>query len=365
MKFVKTEDLKIGMRLAKPIYNNKGVLLYERDSELTTQGIDSIKNFGLIGIYILEPAEPLPPMSQDDIDFERFQTVSIFTIKDELNEILNHHKQKQSYQFAETVLKAYGRLERKINFVQNLRSSADFVYKHSLNVAMLCALISRKMNIRHEEQLETIIAGFVHDIGKLQAPEELIGTRELDEIAKRELSHFEFGGISIVEQAFYSSPNIKRIILQSYKQLEAFRNEKELENMKLVNGARVLIVAETYDAMTAMCINGEPQSEIKTLKFLQSHPEIFDPEAVEALVKSIHFVSEGCSVELSNGQKALVLSANEKDVLRPILLCFSNNMIMDLQQTMMFGDIEIVDIMKTMDNRYAMDLDAVKKVKEE
>ena len=61
MKFVRTEDLKAGMRLAKPIYNKKGVLLYERNSALTAPGIASAKNFGLIGVYILEPAEPLPP----------------------------------------------------------------------------------------------------------------------------------------------------------------------------------------------------------------------------------------------------------------------------------------------------------------
>ena len=45
MLFVKTEDLKQGMRLARPIYNKNGVLLFERDSRLTKQGIDSVKNF--------------------------------------------------------------------------------------------------------------------------------------------------------------------------------------------------------------------------------------------------------------------------------------------------------------------------------
>ena len=59
MLFVKTEDLKPGMRLAN--------------------------NFGLIGIYILEPAEPVPPMSEDDIEFERFQAMSIFEIKEILD----------------------------------------------------------------------------------------------------------------------------------------------------------------------------------------------------------------------------------------------------------------------------------------
>ena len=69
MLFVKTEELKQGMRLAKPIYSKTGVLLYGRDTKLTEQGIASIKNFDLIGIYILEPAEPLPPMSDDDVEF--------------------------------------------------------------------------------------------------------------------------------------------------------------------------------------------------------------------------------------------------------------------------------------------------------
>ena len=88
MLFVQTEKLKTGMRLAKPIYNKNGVMLYERDSKLTSQGIVSIHNFGLIGVYILEPAEPVPPMTEDDIEFERFQAMAIFTIKEILDQIV-------------------------------------------------------------------------------------------------------------------------------------------------------------------------------------------------------------------------------------------------------------------------------------
>jgi len=85
--FVPTDDLKVGMRLAKPIYNKNGVLLYERNTKLTLQGIYSVKNFELIGLYILEPAEPLPPMTPEDIEFERFQTMAVFSIKDDLKSI--------------------------------------------------------------------------------------------------------------------------------------------------------------------------------------------------------------------------------------------------------------------------------------
>ena len=85
MIFVKADELKKGMRLAKPIYNKNGVMLYERDSRLTEQGIVSIQNFGLIGIYVLEPAEPVPPMSAEDIEFERYQTMAVVAIKEILD----------------------------------------------------------------------------------------------------------------------------------------------------------------------------------------------------------------------------------------------------------------------------------------
>jgi hypothetical protein len=49
MHFVKTEELKTGMRLARPIYNKKSILLFDRNSLLSVQAIESIRNFGLIG----------------------------------------------------------------------------------------------------------------------------------------------------------------------------------------------------------------------------------------------------------------------------------------------------------------------------
>ena len=167
MLFVKTEDLKPGMRLAKPIYNRLGVLLYERNTNLTPQGINSIKKFSLIGIYILEPAEPVPPLSEEDLRFEQFQTVYMFRLRDELSKLGKGNPPDKLYDLAQNILKEYGRLDHKINFSQNIRSSGDFVYKHGLNVAILCALITHKLGFAYEEQLAIVEAALLYDIGYL------------------------------------------------------------------------------------------------------------------------------------------------------------------------------------------------------
>lgn len=354
MKFVRTEDLKIGMRLAKPIYNNKGVLLYDRNSKLTSQSIESARNFKLIGIYILEAAEPLPPISEEDLEFEKFQMVSVFTVEDELQSMLKKGKASKIHMLVETIVRSYGRLDHKINFIQNLRSKEDFVYKHSLNVAILAALISHKMNMRSDETNDAILAALVHDVGKLNVDPNLLIKEDITEEELTDLRRAELNGHLTIEESFAASPNVKRAVVQTARRLDCFRNNTPLDEGKLINAAKVLIVAETYETMTAINSNGEPQSEIAVIKLLKSRPDIFDPVAVNALIKSINLLVEGSSVELSNGEKALVIAPNERDILRPMVLLFSSNTILDLAQTALYADIEVSDVMKTLDNRYVM-----------
>ncbi len=358
MRFVKTEELKNGMRIARPIYNKSGVLLHERDSKLTSASINSIKNFGLIGIFILEPAEPCPPMSEDDIEFERFQTVQVYALEEEIKSILYLKRTKKLDVIAAAISKNYGHLNKKINFSQNLRSKDDYVYKHSLNVAMLSAMIGHRMNISVEEANDVVLASLVHDIGKLMIPDSL--TRGItDEELERLYETSQGQGFEFIGQVLSASPNIKRICVQANKQLMELKAGSIPEKMKLVTGTKILMVAETYDAMTAMSMSGEPASEVEALRYLTNNSEVFDSKVVDALVNSINILNEGTCVVLSNGEKALVLSTNPRNVLQPMVLAFNKNEMMDLSNRQLFDDIEIVDIMKSMDDRYVMNADAI------
>lgn len=361
MLFVKRDELKKGMRLARPIYNKDGVLLYERNSKLTAQGIESIKNFGLIGIFVLEPAEPVPPMTQADIDFERFQTMNVFSIQEEMEKILQTKRLNKMPTIAANIIKNYGHLDKKINFVQNLRSNDDYTYKHSLNVAILCAMMTHVLNLRVDEQLETVQASIIHDIGKMTVPKAIMDKDVLTDEEQRLIRTAEVEGFNLIDIVFSSTPNIKRICAQAQRALESLETEEDISSLKMVNGAKVLAVAETFDTMTAMHVEKAPESEVAALKHLLNNPQVYDSKIVAGLIQSINILSPGVSVELNTGQKALVLAANEQNILEPMILMFGDNSIVDLSDRNKFGDLEIKDIMKTMDNRHVMDTELLKK----
>lgn len=361
MIFVRANDIKPGMRLARPIYNKNGVLLFERNSKVSANAISSIKNFGLLGIYVLEPAEPVPPMTKEDIEFERFQTMVGSLLEEELNQIMQNGKTYKTQTIVGMITKNYAHLDKKINFNQNLRSREDYTYRHSLNVAILSAMLSHTMNIRIEEQLWTITAALVHDMGKLTVNKEIADCDELTDEKRMRLAQAEVSAYDIIDRAFADGAHIRRICAQSQKVLlDAVMQRSDSQAMKMVTGAKILAVAGMYDSLTAMQLGKEPMSEIKALKYLMDNPDFFDPEVVMALVRTINFLIPGVSVELNNGDKALVITENKRNILRPMILNFRDNRVLDLSDDIIYEDIWIEDVMKTMDNRYIMDIQTLR-----
>ncbi len=350
MLFVKVEELRTGMRLAKPIYNKHGVLLHERNSKLTLQNIYSIKNFGLIGLYILEPAEPVPPMSEDDIRFERFQTVGIFNIRDNLQLVANGQEPKSLDKFLSLLITNYGSLERKINFIQNLRSSSDYIYKHSLNVAILAAMIGHKMGLAGESLNRLVKAALLHEVGALTVA--MPNFHIADEWSLDHKKMVRNNTSDLLLENGEIDDAVCSIIAKYHAKFMKEEEKAGVEGMDLPSN--ILYVADVYDRMTAMKSYEEPTSELQAIRMLLEDQEWYPSEVVGALMECINLLIPGVCLELSNGKKAVVIEDNHNNVLRPVVLSFLDNTVYDLRDDNVFKKVKIRDIMKTMDNRIKM-----------
>lgn len=353
MLFIKTEDLKYGMRLAKPIYNKTGVLLYERNTGLTMQGIESVKNFGLLGLYILEPAEPVPPMTDEDLDFERFQTMAVFSIREELDSLKAGMEPKNLKRLSHAIITNYGRLDHKITFTQNLRSTTDYVYKHVINTAILSALISSHAGIGPNEKEELVLAALLHDTGKLLLPSRV--RDKYDDYDANDMimvRKFQADGLGLIRPELGLDSGVKRIVAQMHR-MEYGGDEND--GGKILKSTKILKVANLFDTMTCMKLNSESISEIAAIKHLLKNQKEYGEEIVGALIKSINILTPGVCIELTNKEKGLVINENTDNILRPMVLGFTTNRIYDLGNDSVYKKYQIVDIMKTMDNRIKVD----------
>ena len=123
--------------------------------------------------------------------------------------------------------------------------------EHSRRVADLCVAAARgRMS---EEQLYILeVAGLLHDMGKLGMPDSiLLKPGPLTEEERRIMSTHDRIGVEILRDAF-SSKELSDIVANSHAWFTGNPNEPNLptgEDIPL--GARLLTIADAYDAMTS------------------------------------------------------------------------------------------------------------------
>ena len=364
MKFVRTDHLKAGMRLAKPIYNKNGVLLYDRNSVLTEPGIISARNFGLVGVYVLEPAEPVPPLSREDLEFEQLQTVYIFQLRECLDLIAKRKRIEPLPKLLNNIIQHYGALDHRVNFNQNLRSSEDFMYKHAISTAILVSMISSRLHYDHQQQITLAAAALLYDIGYSHVPKNILD-KESDTLSTSDrevLQHSLERGIEplgMYRSDFDFFPRalalMQAYVYADYPEKLAIMPDEELQGM-----VKILRVADQFDQMTAMNIGHEPVSEISAMKLLSADATRYDKQIVATLAECIHIVPQAANIDLSAGDKGIVLVENATNYMRPVILRLGDNKIYDLSSEADFRKIQILDIMKTMDNCISVDEETLK-----
>lgn len=363
MQFVRSAELKPGLRIAKPIYNKDGVLLYERNSRLTAPAINSIRNFDLIGIYILEPAEPVPPFTKEDIEFEQAQTIYLFKLKELFEQIYKRQPLDKLEPLVDDIIKRYGCLTHRVNFNQNLRSVHDFMYKHATSVSILTAMIGQHIKMSDSDFKSLITAALLYGFGYRFLAKNIVDKEdaftEYDNKSKQAALEKGTAYISMSTDPISYLPKAIRVVEHFILSNNPDRKiPHPTEDVLLLT--EILKVAVEFDMLTGMLMGHKPESEIIAMNSLRSRREEFNETIVDILGQCIHIIPTGASVDLNNGEKAVVLVENLKNYMEPVILRLQDNNIYDLSDPQIRNKIQIVDLMKTMDNRIEIDENTIK-----
>ena len=167
------------------------------------------------------------------------------------------------------------------------------------------------------EQINIVTAALIHELGRAMIPREILKKgNKLTEDDQYIINKCEIAGNELIQKDF-EIPSLTRIMVsQNLKEIKGASDP----DAKLLDGTKVLRVADAFDTMTSMNVSGEPTSDVRAIRHLINNKKMFDEVAVGALLKSINILNPGVCVELSNKEKGLVIKENEENILRPVVL---------------------------------------------
>jgi HD-GYP domain-containing protein (c-di-GMP phosphodiesterase class II) len=159
---------------------------------------------------------------------------------------------------------------------------------HSTRVGVYSREIAEKLNL-DDEQVETIVlAASLHDIGKIGVPDQVLlkQGRLTDEEAECVKKHSEFGWMVLRNMGCFEEASL--MLLHHHERLDGCGYPGRLSGTQIPLGARIIAVADTYDALTT----DRPYRKGRTKdaavqELLLSAGTQLDPVAVEAFILTL------------------------------------------------------------------------------
>ncbi len=135
--------------------------------------------------------------------------------------------------------------------LQQLKSTDDYTFEHSLRVSILASMIGKWLGYDKEKLIELGEAALLFDIGKMKIPDFLLNkekpiTDDEFDVLKR---HAQFG-YSVLMKTPGVTANIKYSALQHHERLDGSGYPLRLREGQIHEFAKIIMVCDIFDAMS-------------------------------------------------------------------------------------------------------------------
>lgn len=335
MRMVATDRCPTGLKLAKPIYDERGTKLIAEGVELTGRMLERLKQCGISYIYIKDKIsddiivnEAIPM----EVRIEAIQTIgSIFTAIQQGCEkgeriVTNGLKTSDFRKVSHNLLSAVRESQQTVSLLSEIQVKDSYVFSHSLNVAIYTLALGVKKGYNDQQLIDLGIGGLLHDIGKMFVPPNILHKPgKLSQEEYNVVQKHPESGFDLLKREFEISYVSAHCAFQHHERWDGLGYPRGLKGDEIHPYARLMAVCDVFDAMTSHRVYRNALLPHDSLEWIQSKASIFfEQEAVELFEQTISLFPVGMTVELNTGEKAIVVDANANAPDRPIVRVFKD-----------------------------------------
>ena len=209
-----------------------------------------------------------------------------YDAKEDMNEVF---KEAEDDMYRHKLSESSSMRSRTIDLIMNsLYEKNEREMLHSKRVGEICAAIAAKMNFLKDDVNQMRIAGLMHDIGKIGISEAILNNPEkLTSDEWHEIKRHSEIGYRILSSANEFS-EIAEYILSHHERWDGQGYPRGLKASEISIQARIITVADAFDAMTSYRTYGKELSESEAVKELNAHAgKQFDPDIVRIFTEEV------------------------------------------------------------------------------
>ena len=340
--FVRTRDLRKGMRIDQEIKNSWGHSLIVRGSYLDEYQIEALKKLNINGVYIREGeddedpssvAEPASAIAKNNIakyrEADPAKVSLSVSVKKRISEGIQHlYSDTNNPHFSQTTTTITSDLMRAIDDnaavavdISALKTSDEYTFKHSVDVATMSMIVAKNMQMSQQDVYNIGIAGLLHDMGKSKIPLNILnkpGRLTDDEFAI--IKEHSLLGYRIIKEKNEFNDSICFAVLQHHEKMNGSGYPMGVGSDKIVPYAKILSVVDVYDALVTERPYKKAFSQRTAVEMVMSMSGELDITAMRSFLSSVILYPVDSTVELSNGEKARVVKNSALSVLRPTVV---------------------------------------------
>lgn len=206
------------------------------------------------------------------------------------------------------IKKSIVRNRNALLLLANLKSLDDYMYRHSVNVAIFAVSFAQYLGMDDEEQRQIGIAALFHDYGKALLPADILNAPRKLNADEMEImhSHVERGHAKLQATGKFSSEVLEGI-LQHHERHDGTGYPYNLSGDQIGIFGRIISICDVYDALASKRVYKDaihPKHALGTL--FKMGENAWAPGYAEHFIKMVGIFPIGTAVVLSNGQKGIV-----------------------------------------------------------
>lgn len=210
-----------------------------------------------------------------------------------------------------------------VAFLEGVKGRYPYMHSHPVNVALLSFAIGKWLNLEQSKLESLVCAGLLHDIGKAKIKDSILNkadTLTLEEVEK--LKAHPIMGYRILESVKTFDLEVLQAVLFHHERMDGTGYPLGLPGEKINLLSRIIAIADTFDAITAIKPYGQKNSPLEAAAEIQDNSlNHLDFRICRVFINKLIECYNGRTIRLSNEQVGNIVYINPVKITKPLVRC--------------------------------------------